>query len=55
MTGKTFGAVVTGAVCALAGPAIVHAVTDDPANQLALSLMIAGAVVIAVLLGIRRS
>ena len=55
MTGKNFGAVMSGAVCALAGPAIVHAVTDDPASQLALSLMIAGAVVIAILMGIRRS
>lgn len=55
MTGKTFTAVMTGAACALAGPAIVYAFTDDPADQLAFSLLIAGAVVIAVLVGVRRS
>lgn len=55
MRGKSLGAVMTGAACALAGPAIVYAFTDDPADQLALSLMIAGAVVITVLVGVRRS
>jgi hypothetical protein len=55
MKGRTLTAVMTGAVCALVGPAIVHSLTDDPASQLALSLMIAVTVVIVVLVGIRRS
>ena len=55
MTRRTLGAVLTGAACALAGPAIVHAFTNDPADRLALSLMLAGAVVIAVPVGVRRS
>ena len=43
-----------GAACAMIGPAVARAFTNDPTDQAALSLMIAGAVVVAMLVGIRR-
>ena len=48
-------AVIAGAACALIGPAVARAFTDDPVDQAVLSLMIAGSVVAAVLVGFRRS
>ncbi|MCJ2106702.1 hypothetical protein MKK70_15210 [Methylobacterium sp. E-041] len=48
MTPKTV-AIVCGAGCALIGPAVARAFTDDPTDQLTLSLIIAGSVVVTVL------
>ncbi|GJE60732.1 hypothetical protein [Methylobacterium trifolii] len=48
-------AVLLGAACAMVGPAIVHAFTDDPFDQAVLSLLIAGSFAIAFLFGVRRS
>ncbi|GEP01892.1 hypothetical protein [Methylobacterium haplocladii] len=53
MRSNTF-AVLLGAVCAMVGPTIVHAFTNDPFDQAVLSLLIAGSFVIAVLFGVRR-
>ena len=53
MTPKT-AAIVAGAGCALIGPAVAHAFASDPTDQLVLSLIIAGSVVVTVLiLGLR--
>ena len=47
-------AILAGAGCALVGPAVAHAFTDDPTDQIVLSLIIAGSVVVTVLvLGLR--
>ncbi|WP_191970192.1 hypothetical protein [Methylobacterium planeticum] len=54
MNSRNLTAGATGAACAVIGPAVTHAFTNDPAEQLALSLMIAGSVVVAVLVGVRR-
>ena len=48
MTPRT-AAVLAGAGCALVGPAVAHAFTADPTDQLTLSLIIAGSVVVTVL------
>ena len=48
MTSKTV-AIVCGAGCALIGPAVARVFTDDPTDQLTLSLIIAGSVVVTVL------
>ena len=50
MNPRNIAAGVSGGALAIAGSAIVHAFTDDPADQLALSLMIAGSVVVTVLI-----
>ena len=53
MTPRTAG-ILAGGGCALLGPAIAHAFTDDPTDQIVLSLIIAGSVVVTVLvLGLR--
>lgn len=47
-------AIIAGAACALIGPAVAHAFTDDPTDQIVLSLIIAGSVVATVsVLGLR--
>jgi hypothetical protein len=47
-------AIVAGAGCALIGPPAAYAFTKNPADQLILSLFIAGSVVVTVLiLGLR--
>ncbi|MCJ2008202.1 hypothetical protein MKK64_14360 [Methylobacterium sp. E-025] len=48
MTSNTV-AIVCGAGCALIGPAVARAFTNDPTDQLTLSLIIAGSVVVTVL------
>ncbi|HEX8412848.1 MAG TPA: hypothetical protein VF637_03060 [Sphingomicrobium sp.] len=54
MNPRSIAAGVSGGVLAIAGPAVVHAFTDDPMDQLVLSLIIAGAVIVTVLiLGLR--
>ncbi|MCJ2081206.1 hypothetical protein [Methylobacterium sp. J-090] len=53
MTPRTV-AILAGGGCALLGPAIAHAFTSDPTDQIVLSLIIAGSVVVTVLvLGLR--
>lgn len=53
MTPRT-AAILAGAGCALVGPAVAHAFTDDPTDQIVLSLIIAGSVVVTVsVLGLR--
>lgn len=54
MNPRSIAAGVSGGVLAFAGPAVVHEFTDDPMDQLVLSLIIAGAVIVTVLiLGLR--
>lgn len=53
MTPRT-AAILAGAGCALVGPAVAHAFTDGPTDQIVLSLIIAGSVVVTVsVLGLR--
>ena len=53
MTSRTV-AVLAGAGCALVGPAVARAFANDPADQIVLSLIIAGSVVATVcVLGLR--
>lgn len=53
MTPRT-AATLAGAGCALIGPAVARAFTDDPTDQIVLSLIIAGSVVATTLvLGLR--
>jgi len=53
MTPRT-AAILAGGGCALLGPTIAHAFTSDPTDQIVLSLIIAGSVVVTVLvLGLR--
>ncbi|WP_155935232.1 hypothetical protein [Methylobacterium sp. 10] len=49
MTSRTV-AVLAGAGCALVGPAVARAFASDPTDQIVLSLIIAGSVVVTVLL-----
>ena len=53
MTPRT-AAILAGAGCALIGPAVARAFTVDPTDQIILSLIIAGSVVVTTLvLGLR--
>ncbi|WP_210168678.1 hypothetical protein [Methylobacterium sp. Leaf108] len=49
MTPRT-AATIAGAGCALIGPAVAHAFSDDPTDQIVLSLIIAGSVVLTTLI-----
>ena len=54
MKSDTLVPAFAGMACAMIGPAVVQAFTSNPTDQLALSLMIAGSAVVAVLVGVRR-
>lgn len=54
MKSDTLAPAIAGAACAMIGPTVVQAFTSNPTDQAALSLMIAGSVVVAVLVGFRR-
>lgn len=47
-------AILAGAACALIGPVVARTFTNDPTDQIVLSLIIAGSIVVTVLiLGLR--
>ncbi len=47
-------AVLLRSACAMVGPTIVRAFTNDPFDQVVLSLLVAGSFAVAVLFGVRR-
>jgi hypothetical protein len=55
MNRRSLVAGVVGGALAILGPALVRALADDRSEQIALSLMIAGPVMLAALFGFRRS
>jgi hypothetical protein len=55
MNRRSLVAGFAGGVIAILGPSLVRALADDRSEQIALSLMIAGPVMLAALFGFRRS
>jgi hypothetical protein len=55
MDGRSLFAGLAGGAVMVLGPALVRALTDNPSEQIALSLMIAGPVIIGLMTGFKAS